>query len=267
MPRKPGITDDYMITLYKKGTSFKVMKEISGLSDRAIRNILYKHKIEMNREQYSGQPRKYSVNEHFFKTWTHEMAWVLGLFVTDGCVNQTNSISFAQKDERILRMIAKHMDAENNIIPPSSTRNISTLIINSKILKNDLKNLGILSNKSRTVKFPEVPDVYLPSFVRGVIDGDGWVQKTGYVMNVTSASNKFALELLKVFQKWKLRSEIKTETTKNGKEIYRIWVKGKETLPELANIIYNNAGESYVYIKRERMTIHSGPKSNQIDFS
>ncbi len=41
---------------------------------------------------------------------------------------------------------------------------------------------------------------YLASFVRGVIDGDGWVRKTGYVMNVTSGSVDFAEGLLSVFQ-------------------------------------------------------------------
>jgi hypothetical protein len=64
---------------------------------------MFKHGVEMNREQSSGQPRKHKVNEDFFKVWTHEMAWVLGLFVTDGHVNnQIHSIAFAQKDERIL---------------------------------------------------------------------------------------------------------------------------------------------------------------------
>jgi LAGLIDADG-like domain len=106
MPRKPGITDEIIIALYKSGRPFKEMISITGLSDRAIRNVIYKHGIEMNREQFSGQPRKHKVNEDFFKTWTHEMAWVLGLFITDGCVNKRiHSISFSQKDERILRQL------------------------------------------------------------------------------------------------------------------------------------------------------------------
>ncbi|WP_345238953.1 LAGLIDADG family homing endonuclease [Pontibacillus salipaludis] len=256
MPRKPGISDQYLIDLYKKGTPFKKMSVLSGLSDRAIRNIMYKNNVKMNREQYSGQPRKHAVNEDFFKNWSHQMAWVLGLFVTDGCVNQSNSISFSQKDERLLQIVARYMKAKDNIIPPASTRSIFTLLINSKQIKEDLKIMGITSNKSRNVQFPEVPEKYLPSFVRGVIDGDGWVQKTGYVMNVTSASYHFANGLLSVFHSWGLRSEIKEETTKNGKKIYRIWVKGKETLPKLAQIIYDNAEEAYVFKKKARMTIH-----------
>lgn len=81
MPRNPGITDDYLIQLYRNGTPYKEMEKISGFSARAIRNVLYKHKVRVNR---TGQPRKHQVNEKFFKTWTDDMAWVLGLFITDG---------------------------------------------------------------------------------------------------------------------------------------------------------------------------------------
>ncbi|WP_142247910.1 hypothetical protein [Alkalihalobacterium alkalinitrilicum] len=71
-----------------------------------------------------------------------------------------------------------------------------------------MEKLGVSANKSLTVPFPEVPEEFLPSFVRGVIDGDGWVQKTGYVMNVTSGSLLFSEGLLSVYQSWNLRSEI-----------------------------------------------------------
>ena len=148
---------------------------------------MYKHGVKMNREQSSGQPRKHKVNEDFFKVWTHEMAWVLGLFVTDGTVNnKVHCISFTQKDERILHLIANYMEADYILAPSAPTRLTPTLLINSKEIKNDLEKLGIHSNKSLTIPFPTVPKEFLPSFVRGVIDGDGWVQKRGYVMNVTS---------------------------------------------------------------------------------
>ena len=193
LARNPGMTDEVIIQMYKSGMSFKEMAPIIGISDRAIRNVMYKHGIPMNREQYSGQPRKNKVNEDYFKVWTHEMAWVLGLFVTDGHVNKKlHSIYFSQKDERILRLIAKYMEADYVLAPTGPTKTTPTLIINSKVIKKDLAALGIVANKSLTVPFPNVPEEFLASFVRGVIDGDGWVGKEGYVMNVTSGSLDFA---------------------------------------------------------------------------
>ena len=59
MPRNPGMTDEVIIQMYKSGMSFKEMIPIIGLSDRSIRNVMYKHGVEMNREQSSGQPRKH----------------------------------------------------------------------------------------------------------------------------------------------------------------------------------------------------------------
>lgn len=66
MPRHPNITDEDIITLYRSQVSFKEMMSVTGLSDRGIRNVMYKHGISMNRAQFSGQPRKNKVNEDFF---------------------------------------------------------------------------------------------------------------------------------------------------------------------------------------------------------
>ena len=183
------------------------------------------------------------------------MAWILGLFVTDGHVNSKyHSIYFSQKDERILHLIANYMEADYVLTSFGITKTTPTLIINSKEIKKDLDLLGITARKSLIVPFPTVPEEYLASFVRGVIDGDGWVQKTGYVMNVTTASKEFAYGLLSVFQSWSLRSEITVDQTQLGKLIYRVWVKGKFELPKLAQIIYNDTLENYVYHKREKMS-------------
>lgn len=90
-----------------------------------------------------------------------------------------------------------------------------------------------------------------------MIDGDGWVQKTGYVMNITSGSKRFTDGLLSVFQSWGLRSEITSEVSQSGNTIYRIWVKGKHTLPKLARIIYNNVTDNYITNKKDCLIRHS----------
>lgn len=186
------------------------------------------------------------------------MAWVLGFFITDGHVNKkVHSVYLAQKDEDLLRKVASLMDANPTIAKGTGIRTTPMLIINSKIIKQDLERLGITPNKSYSVAFPNVPEAFLPAFVRGVIDGDGWVQDRGYVMNVTTASELFANGLFAVFQNWNLRSETTSELTKSGKTIYRIWVKGKRALPKLADIIYDGAGELFNDNKRIRMMQHA----------
>lgn len=71
MPRKSNITDEMIISLYVKGAPLKEICEVSGLTDRAIRNMITKHAVPKRKV---GQPRKHKVNEHFFKTWSNEMA-------------------------------------------------------------------------------------------------------------------------------------------------------------------------------------------------
>lgn len=250
MPRVRGMTDEMIVEKHQAGASYKELQAFSGLSDRAIRNVLVKHGVPL-RKQYAGQPRKYQVNEHFFKTWSHEMAWVLGMFVTDGHVNeQLEQIEFVQKDTSVLELVAEYMNADKHITRYNRTPRFT---INSKIMKQDLINMGITSNKSHVLPFTQVPEEYLPSFIRGVIDGDGWVQDRGYVMNVTTASIDFANGLHDVFTNWGLRSEIKQDHHSNG--IYRVWVKGKRDIARLSEIIYNTPLKTNCLLyKQERMS-------------
>lgn len=53
MPRNPGITDEAIIKMYKSGMPYKEMVSRIGISDRSIRNVMYKHGVKMNREQSS----------------------------------------------------------------------------------------------------------------------------------------------------------------------------------------------------------------------
>src|SRR6185312_5355066 len=107
------MTDEKIIELYKGGLPYEKLCSIIGLSDRAIRNVLNKHGVQLNP---IGRPRIHKVNEDFFKTWSHEMAWVLGLFITDGHVSKdVHSVYLSQNDEALLTKVAKLMDANPTI--------------------------------------------------------------------------------------------------------------------------------------------------------
>lgn len=200
------------------------------------------------------------MNEDFFKVWSHEMAWVLGLFVTDGTISKSvHSIIFAQKDERILKLVAKYMEADYVITSTYKTKSIPTLVINSREIKKDLKLMGITNNKSLTLPFPLVPKEFLPSFIRGIIDGDGTVDKQGYSVNITTGSEPFAKGLLELFQSWELNARIRNVITKNQTTIYRVVISGKKDLIKLSEIVYENVSSdnNFVFYKRVYLTQHS----------
>lgn len=261
MTRKnKGYTDDMIIEMYLSGMSVKEIAEKVGITPGGVGYIRNKHGIKAIRAQSSGQPRKHKVNENFFKVWSHEMAWVLGLFVADGTVHKaTHTITFAQKDERILKVIAKYMDADYVLAPSGKTKTTPSLLINSREIKKDLELMGITNNKSMSLPFPPVPHEFLPSFVRGVIDGDGNVDKQGYYVIVTTGSCKFANGLLEVFKKWQLNTRIRSFESKQRTTIYRVVVSGKNELIKLADIIYKNVSSdsNFIIYKRVYLTQHT----------
>ena len=57
----------------------------------------------------------------------------------------------------------------------SKTKNISNITITSSKTKRDLENLGIYSNKTMSVRYPDIPDNLQNHFMRGVFDGDGCI--------------------------------------------------------------------------------------------
>ena len=73
-------------------------------------------------------------------------------------------------------------------------------------------------------------------------------------MNVTTGSVRFAEDLLSVFCSWDLRAEITNQVSDSGNVIYRVWVKGKNVLPKLAGIIYNDSDINYVSYKKTYMS-------------
>lgn len=118
------------------------------------------------------------VNENFFSEWSAPMAWVLGLLYTDGYMPpRGNTIQLALKDRDILEKVMKAMGANREIREERQSYDQSQLIymvsIHRKPITDDLKKLGISSNKSLSIILPELPHKYINHFIRGCWDGDG----------------------------------------------------------------------------------------------
>jgi len=157
-------------------------------------------------------------NEDFFKTWTGDMAYVLGFFTADGSMYRTKRntcfIEFQITDRTILVAIQKALGS-NHKITNRRTRNdhrkaIYRLQIGSKAIFESLEDLGFMQNKSKVIRLPEIPAKHFFDFLRGYFDGDGnvmfgYYKKPGrnysskyFATRFTSGSNLFLEDIKSV---------------------------------------------------------------------
>jgi DNA-binding transcriptional regulator WhiA len=98
-----------------------------------------------------GMPIYKTKNEHFFKTWSNDMAYVLGFFAADGSMYRTRRgthfIEFQITDEDLLLKIQKALWSNHKITQRTRGnkrhKSIYRLQIGSKEIFSDFSNLGM----------------------------------------------------------------------------------------------------------------------------
>ena len=240
-------TDDVVIKrMHNEGKSTKVIAEHFGVTSSAI---LLRYKVIGIDVSNKRRTPQYKVNERFFNDWSSDMAYVLGFILTDGNVSG-NTISIAQKEIEPLNAIASMLEAENK---PYKSGNIHVLSIYRKSIVESLERLGISEKKSLTVELPEVPGEYLADFIRGVIDGDGWVHAKGYVVTITSGSESFANQLTT-----RLKAAGFPFKWNHDGYAYRIKLSGKDEVRRLGAWLYANPTAFSIERKRQRILQTNG---------
>lgn len=137
-----------------------------------------------------------TINENFFSRWSQEMAWVLGLFLTDGCLHEeyfgNNRISIFMIDRDVIEKVRAHLNSTYKVIvkKTSGVRVQYGQSFISQRIYDDLLRLGLSPRKSMTVKMPPVPQDFIPDFARGVFEGDG-----SYTWSYQGPSRVFRISL------------------------------------------------------------------------
>lgn len=115
------------------------------------------------------------------------MAYVLGFFAADGymTVNKRGGHfwNIHINDEKLLLNIRRTIKSEHKIsrrVGKGNENDSYRLQIGSKEMYQDLYNLGMRPNKTKSLVVPNIPDYFFKDFVRGYFDGDGNVW-TGHI--------------------------------------------------------------------------------------
>lgn len=198
----------------------------------------------------SQNARKYHINQDYFKTWSHNMAYTLGLWFADGCIygGKMFDITIHNKDKYILKRISEELQYEGHLYDYVD-RQAARLNFSCVVIYNDIISLGGCENKSMVIDFPEVPNEFLPDFIRGYFDGDGSImQLKGNRLNsaFTSGSKKFLDKLLII-----LKTNAGIEGGSYDPSSYTLRFGKKDTI-RLGEYMYKNNPELFLKRKKEK---------------
>lgn len=187
------------IDFIKQNMQKLTYKQIGNLIHRSTASIQSK----IRSLPYKKKAKKYMANYDFFKTWSGEMAYVLGFIAADGNICHSGRayvLDISCDDRDIIEKIKKTLDYKGPIHEKIRIYNkISySLRICDPTIFNDLQRLNVTERKSLTFNPPLIPKRLIRHFVRGYFDGDGSVSfrnskyPSRLVVDFYTASEKMA---------------------------------------------------------------------------
>lgn len=215
-------------------------------NNKAIKKISANDKSKIQSEN----SRKYNINKDYFKVWTSNMAYILGLWYADGCIygGKMFDITLHKKDKYLIKQIANQLDYQGPLYDYVD-RQASRINFCCKEIYNDIINLGGTENKSLTIEFPKIPKEYHRDFIRGYFDGDGCVMnlKNNRLNSAfTCGSKNFLESLLSILQE---EAGIEGGSFDNSCSSLKF---GKRDTIRLGNYIYKNDPELFLLRKKQK---------------
>ncbi|MFC1621735.1 LAGLIDADG family homing endonuclease [Candidatus Omnitrophota bacterium] len=201
---------------------------------------------------------KLNIDSNFFKNWSPDMAYILGLIATDGCLiqrkNATPCVDITNNEIDLLNKIKQTMKSEHKICKKKRGARFQ---VRNRVIYFDLLKLGLTPRKSKSLKFPEIPFKYLADFIRGCFDGDGgvtiwkeqrWKQTWQIRITFCSGSRSFLEELHRGLI---LHGELKKGKIWNSGRAYELHFGIADSL-RFYRFMYSK--ETDLYLKRKKDT-------------
>ena len=208
----------------------------------------------------------YNLKYNFDKISNHTEAYILGFVYADGYVIGAPSnrfgIMLSLKDERLLQKICSYISDEISLSyeEREGFKSVKLIVCRKELVEN-LKNLGIVPNKThKDFGIPNISEEFVFSFIRGYFDGDGTIlrDKRALVFNICAPLPKILEDIKKVFDKYQILSRIvclpRKGTHSNVSRFpanydqYRIIVTKKLYLQKLYNLLYEH---SDIFLERK----------------
>lgn len=197
-----------IVELYKQGYNTVEIGKFFNTYNTSIRRVLIRNHIKLI--SYSERMSYLELNEKFLNpnNLTKEEEYFLGLLITDGCISGTAiTLALKEQDIYILKKFAAFLGKKvkvNKYFHTKHNKYQYYVKVRSNILCERLQKLANFKNKSFDL------ELFIPltfNILRGILDGDGWIDKRSYI-GFCGKSNKFLNQILEFLASFEIVSKI-----------------------------------------------------------
>lgn len=237
----------------------EIRYKFSFKTTKSIYDILRKNNISLANGFSHKEDKKTYVDFKLDTLDTNFKAYFLGLIITDGYIRNDSIkgkyyIELSLIDEICIKFLANEIKCNYKRLKRNNkTRNdMFRLIISGKNYIDNMARYGLHQNKTYNmgeIFLYDFEKKFIPTIIRGMIDGDGWIRKDGKEFFLMSASYEMLewtkKELIKLgFINLKItikKKENMGDTTFNPTtDLYFIRSANKHNIELLKKLIYPN---------------------------
>lgn len=162
-----------------------VASKLNYKSSTTISNILKKHNLPLKKQGQSTHNRKCKIDLSYFESIdSPNKAYILGLIISDGYINNSGKITFTSTDLDLINTYRNELRSSHKLSEyffydkrTNKTYHKYSIQICSKKMVADLKKLGVYQAKSFSCDLPNINPNLFWHLLRGIFDGDGSILK------------------------------------------------------------------------------------------
>lgn len=242
-----------VLELLKTKTQKEIAK-IYNVSYSTINRLIISSGIKVaGRSRLNESKLKFDIN-YFDEINNEEKAYWLGFIAADGCL-KNNKVSLISKDKEMIDKFKSYLSAEHKLstiktLDKRTKKEYTSykISITNNLFTRKLENY-INNDKSNNFVLPSIEDKYIPFFIAGMFDGDGYVGfRNGEKLRCSLISTKECLiQIQNIIEKIGIK---KTELYKykNTKNVWKMHLYSGAY--DFLNYIYNDK-HSEIYLSRK----------------
>jgi len=246
----------YEYYIVQKLSSIEISK-ICNLKPAQVYNLLIRYEIPIRQKKEIAFEKYYkndNVDIGFFEKLTPDLAYVLGLWASDGNLyNTTLSLGLVERD--VIEWVSNKIGLKTKVISINSSKYNKPHVrikFNNGYVRDIFNSYGISEKKSFNIEFPNLPDKFIPHFLRGVFDGDGSFSVKTYdrlrrkngelrviaILTFYSASKSFINRIKSIVESVVGGSRTINEDDRGENIVYSYHVSGVDRLIKFAYWMY-----------------------------